>query len=345
MKFKEYCEKNNGGIKDIGKFLLKGIITIGKAIKTILIYSWKFIAWILDEFIKFLVLAEQMLLLKVTNGDKEKKLDCLYKINAGILISMLLIGGGFFYMNHINNSLENQLATINNTQSKDKSKEKTEKKINEAKSADISGEVYITSRGLSSDYYGNGYVRYKEGDEVVVEVCKTYGIGEFTDSVKSGARYVKNVTDYVKKVDPDFYEKYFSKVHAPGTTTFTTGWQDAAQDEKFKEYQLEYLYINYVEPTMKELVDKYKIDKDNKAIKELVFATSVQYGYKGTLTFFEKAKITKDMTNNEVIKYIQQEKRSALGIYTFTDTFKYNIKDRQKVTKEIESETEKLLNM
>ena len=160
-------------------------------------------------------------------------------------------------------------------------------------------------------------------------------------------RYVKNVTDYFKQVDPEFYQKYFGNVNGPGTTTFTTGWQTAArQDEdKMKNYQFQYLYITYVENTMKDLKSKYGIDMNNKAMKELIFASSVQYGYKGTMYIFEQAGIEKGMTTKEIITKVENEKIDSINNYTYTDGYKYDDQDREKIKNQINNEKEQILNL
>lgn len=192
-------------------------------------------------------------------------------------------------------------------------------------------------------YTRKGYCRYKDNKgNVKVDIVCLYGIGEFSSSPNSGTRYVKNVTDYVKSRDVEMYNKYFKDVNVPGTTTFTTGWQDAASDEKdkFLQYQFEYLYINYVNPTMSALVDKYGIDKDNDGIKEFVFSTSVQYGYKGTMAIFEKAGIKKGMSAKEIVKKVQDEKYNSVGVYTYTEEYKYDKYDRENIKAEITKETD-----
>lgn len=192
-------------------------------------------------------------------------------------------------------------------------------------------------------YTRKGYCRYKDNKgNVKVDIVCLYGIGEFSSSPNSGTRYVKNVTDYVKSRDVEMYNKYFKDVNVPGTTTFTTGWQDAASDEKdkFLQYQFEYLYINYVNPTMDALVDKYGIDKDNDGIKEFVFSTSVQYGYKGTMAIFEKAGVKKGMPAKEIVKKVQNEKYNSVGVYTYTEEYKYDKYDRENIKGEITKETE-----
>lgn len=192
-------------------------------------------------------------------------------------------------------------------------------------------------------YTRKGYCRYKDNKgNIKVDIVCLYGIGEFSSSPNSGSRYVKNVTDYVKSRDVEMYNKYFKDVNVPGTTTFTTGWQDAASDEKdkFLQYQFEYLYINYVNPTMDALVDKYGIDKNNDGMKEFVFSTSVQYGYKGTMAIFEKAGVKKGMSAKEIVKKVQDEKYNSVGVYTYTEEYKYDKYDRQNIKEEINKETE-----
>lgn len=338
------------------KALPKIVFKIFKGIKMVV----KFLAWLLDQFAEFVITIEDLLFAKKTkkyNKEIRQVKKDIYrktklKIGLGILIVLF---GVFLWMHHKNTSLQDM---VDNMQSYETTNGKTienvkeaEKKIEEASKIDIFGTDSITTKIGSTDpgYYGKskGFVRYKASDGTVkVELTDTYGIGEFTASPKGGTRYVKNVTDYIKSVEPELYEKYFSKVNAPGTTTFTTGWQDFAIDEKdtFTKLQFQYLYINYVSPTMDELVKEYGIDKNNDAIKEFVFSTSVQYGYKGSLTLFKNAGVKKGEDSKTIIEKVQNEKLSAVGNYTYTEEYKYDDYDRKTIKSHIETETKLFLN-
>lgn len=376
MKFNEYVNEQNKKKIDrkkanINEKQQKGIARVLKAIPNLAIIFIKttfkiigkilkmgfmVIKWLLNEFLECLMLLNQIF---TTLSERKQK------VVIGIVCALLLLLTSYtLYTRHQNNVLNDNIATIeqsitgdntdnnktNTTKNNNKKTEnkEVEKTLKETSNEKLFGDVYfnVFVKG-KSDYYGKGYVRYKENDDVKVSVCNTYGLGEFTDSPKSGSRYVKNVTDYIKNVDPTLYEEYFGNVNAPGTTTFTTGWQTAArkEEDKMKEYQFQYLYLTYVKNTMEDLSSKYSIDANNKAIKELVFATAVNYGYKGTMYIFEQAGVEKGMSVEDVINKVEKEKIDSIGNYTYTDTYKYDDQDRESMSNKIEREQKELLNL
>ena len=83
----------------------------------------------------------------------------------------------------------------------------------------------------------------------------------------------------------------------------------------------------------------------SKALQELIFSTANQYGDKTTIALFKKAKISKDMTDKEIIEAVQKEKINSLGEYTYTDEWKYTDKDREEVKSRIEKELKQLLGL
>lgn len=195
-------------------------------------------------------------------------------------------------------------------------------------------------------YIGKVKVRYEKGNEIVAEEVASYGLIGFT-TVK-GKKYVTDFMNYVSKIDNDFYEKYFKDSKVPGTVTFDTGWYTASktESEKFKNYQFNFIYLAYVKPVVKSIEKTYNIDlMSSKASTEFIFSTATQYGEKGTLTLFEKAKITSDMSEKEIIEKIQQEKIDSLGVYTYTDSWKYDDKYREGVKVRAEKELKQFLEL
>lgn len=375
MKYNEYVKskqeeknnrKKNGNniivtfFKNLPKLALIVLKTCFKIIKNVLMHTWLLLKWLVDQLLEFLMLLNQLMTQK---SEKSQKI-----VIGSILVIILVITSCFMFVKHQNNQLNDTISKMSdsietgndntkintndnnnkNTKAQKKDSSKAKKAIDNANRTDMFGTIYITDNigSVDSGYYGKGTVRYKNNDKIKVDSCKTYGIGEFTDNPKSGLRYVKNVTDYIKSVDSEFYNKYFSNVNGPGTVTFTTGWQNASEEnEKFTKLQFDYLYINYVEPTMTALEKQYKIDSDNKAMKEFVFSTAVQYGYKGTLTLFDKAGIEKGMKTKEIIEKVQDEKINSLNTYTYTDGYQYSDKDRQNIKTKIQNETEEFLKL
>lgn len=375
MKYNEYVKskqeeknnrKKNGNniivtfFKNLPKLALIVLKTCFKIIKNVLMHTWLLLKWLVDQLLEFLMLLNQLMTQK---SEKSQKI-----VIGSILVIILVITSCFMFVKHQNNQLNDTISKMSdsietgndntknntddnnnkNTKAQKKDSSKAKKAIDNANKTDMFGTIYITDNigSVDSGYYGKGTVRYKNNDKIKVDSCKTYGIGEFTDNPKSGLRYVKNVTDYIKSVDSEFYNKYFSNVNGPGTVTFTTGWQNASEEnEKFTKLQFDYLYINYVEPTMTALEKQYKIDSDNKAMKEFVFSTAVQYGYKGTLTLFDKAGIEKGMKTKEIIEKVQDEKINSLNTYTYTDGYQYSDEDRQNIKTKIQNETEEFLKL
>lgn len=375
MKYNEYVKskqeeknnrKKNGNnimvtfFKNLPKLALIVLKTCFKIIKNVLMHTWLLLKWLVDQLLEFLMLLNQLMTQK---SEKSQKI-----VIGSILVIILVISSCFMFVKHQNNELNDTISKMSdsietgndntknntddnnnkNTKAQKKDSSKAKKAIDNANKTDMFGTIYITDNigSVDSGYYGKGTVRYKNNDKIKVDSCKTYGIGEFTDNPKSGSRYVKNVTDYIKSVDSEFYNKYFSNVNGPGTVTFTTGWQNASEEnEKFTKLQFDYLYINYVEPTMTALEKQYKIDSDNKAMKEFVFSTAVQYGYKGTLTLFDKAGIEKGMKTKEIIEKVQDEKINSLNTYTYTDGYQYSDEDRQNIKTKIQNETEEFLKL
>lgn len=352
MKQEESRENENIFMRFL-KALPRLVFKIFKGIKMVV----KFLSWLLDQFAEFVITIEDLLFAKKTKKynkeirqiKKDSYRKTKLKIGLGILI---LLFGIFLWMHHKNSLLQDMVDNMQVTDGKSiEDVKEAENKIKEASKLDVFGTDSIKTKIGSVDpgYYGKskGYIRYKSSDGTAkVELTDTYGIGEFTASPKGGTRYVKNVTDYIKSVEPELYKKYFSKVNAPGTTTFTTGWQDFAIDEKetFTKLQFQYIYINYVSPVMDELVKEYSIDKKNDAMKEFIFSTSMEYGYKGSLTLFKNAGVKKGEDTKTIIEKVQNEKISAVGNYTFTDEYKYDDYDRKTIKSEIETETKLFLN-
>lgn len=357
--------KNNGMIKrnknevevpEVKERYENIFLKIVKTVLNIIISAIKLGLWVWDQLAEFIVTVEHLIFAKKTKNDdkatkaQKKENREKFKVKFRMVLYVLIIIG-FGYMHHKNTTLKSLTEQMQLTDGKTiENVREAENKIKEASKIDVFGTDSIKTKigSLDPGYYGKskGFVRYKTEDGTVkVELTDVYGLGEFTASPKGGTRYVKNVTDYIKSVEPELYQKYFSKVNAPGTTTFTTGWQDFAIDEKetFTKLQFQYLYINYVSPVMDELVKEYNIDKNNDAMKEFIFSTSVQYGYKGSLTLFKNAGVKKGEDTKTIIEKVQNEKISAIGKYTYTDEYKYDDIDRKTIKSHIETETELFL--
>ena len=331
------------------KWIRTGIVYFFKIVKAIIVFIYRvckclirYFLFLIDQLLE--ILADK-LQLKIYQDNLLMK-----KILTGIVVATIgigcIVGGTFTYMNHKNNSLEISLMEANELINKDGSI-KSKSEIDMSK-VSMFGESVIKARygKVDAGRYDTDIIRYKTASgNVKTKEVKVYGVGNFTESTKS--RYVKDFTDYVQKTDKDFYNKYFGKVHGPGTTTFTTGWQDAAteEEEKFLKMQFDYIYLAYVYPVMKNVQEQYGIDITNKAMKELMFSMSTEYGLKGTLKIFKEAGIEKDMPIKEIIEKVSNERIKSLGVYTYTDEWKYTDDDRKDIEKIIKKEKKALLKM
>lgn len=222
------------------------------------------------------------------------------------------------------------------------------------KASNIEKPKFVGEMGIKSEigtvdpgYMGTTEVRYADDKgQVIVEKVDEYGIGQFTSSPKK--RFVGHFMKYLSETDANFYKEYFEGVGEPGTTTFTTGWYSASkyEAEKFKELQYNYVFDKYVAPTVVAVKDKFNIDlMSSNAYQEFAYSTANQYDVKGTIILFEKANITSEMSEKEVIEAVQKEKIDSLGKYTYTDKWSYNDAWRNGVKVRAEKELTALLGM
>lgn len=360
--FKKFAEKQEdkrilkskgietGSGKEIVLDILKCLFGVLKGILKAMVFIVggliKAISFLISQLINFIADKSHM---KFRDMSVAKQNKLIRKITIIVLIIIIAVPSTIGILIHNNRKLADQIqsGTTVTTEQNQKVKKETLKNLSKIEPyGDVSVKLNIGS--IDPGYYGTGTVRYKNSAGTVkTESVKTYGIAEFTTSSKSGSKYVKSFTDYVKSVDKDFYDTYFGNVNGPGTITFTTGWQDASTEEgdKFRELQFDYLYINYVGPTMEALEDEYKIDSNNNKIKELVYSTSIEYGLKGTLKLFKDAKITKDTKVNDIVTKVENQKIKALGDYTYTDSWGYSDNDRTNVSDRIEAESKAILKL
>lgn len=224
----------------------------------------------------------------------------------------------------------------------------TKKDTSKIPNVDFFGTIAFESTIGSVDpgYMGTTKVRYEENGKKKIKETDTYGLGEFTTI--EGRRYAEDFTDYIKTVDSEFYDEYFEGVGKPGTITFTTAWYSASktESEKFKKFQFDYIYMVYIKPTVDVIEKDYNLDlMSSDALKEFIFSTVNQYKELGTLTLFEKAKISSTMSDKEIIEAVQKEKIDSLGKYTYTDEWSYTDKDREKLKARAEKELELFLEL
>lgn len=362
--------------KDLGKGISKVIKSLTKIGLNVIKIVFKIVGkvvsvffWVIDEGVTFVAHTLQIKFLKL---DSDKQDKAIKRIVATALLTTVGLGVTFVGISNKIKTLEtspdvasvqveSQASNAKNIEvefkeesTKDNTVKSVDTKINakqditKTSSVDFFGTIAFESTIGSVDpgYMGSTKIRYEESGEKKIKEVDTYGLGEFT-TVK-GRRYAKDFTDYVKEVDSEFYSEYFDGVGKPGTITFTTAWYNASktESEKFKEFQFDYIYKTYIQPTIDKVKKEYSIDlMSSKALKEFIFSTANQYGEKGTLTLFEKAEISSDMSDKEIIEAVQKEKIESLGVYTYTDKWDYTDKDREKIKSRAENELKLFLEL
>lgn len=314
------------------KFMGKIVVSLLRLLFNLLNNFINILLWIFNECVDFISAYLQLIFLKMDDNKREKTIQRI----VSFMLILILGGVSLLGFKMIHKSDNNQSTTVSSMANK-----------NITPDVDFFGTIAMKSTigGVNPDYYGETIVRYQQSGKTVVKLVKSYGLGEF--STVEGIRYAKDFTDYLKEIDDSMYTKYFDNVGKPGTTTFTSAWQSAGRSEKkFKDYQFNYIFITYVQPTIDAIKDEYKLDMmSSKALKEFIYSTATQYGLKGTLTLFEKAGVNSNMKDEEIIKLVQQEKINSLGVYTYTEEWKYDDKDRENVKTRSEEELEQFLKL
>ena len=369
------------GILNIVKFLGKMGLNLVKISFKIVNGVVTGFFWVLNEGVTFIAHTLQIRFLKL---DENKQDEAIKRMVATALVTIVGFGVTFVGLSHKVNTLESEAKNVKmvasdksvdarnievefvndskNTEPKEDVSVKTEAKEVAKKEArevvkkesrrnsntEFFGTIAFKSTigKVDPGYIGTTKIRYEKSGKRIVQDADAYGLGEFTNI--KGKRYAKDFTDYVKEVDNEFYNEYFDGVGKPGTTTFTTGWYNASktESEKFKELQFDYIYNTYIEPTVDAIREEYDLDlMSTKASQEFIFSTANQYGKKGTLTLFEKAEITSDMNEKEIIEAVQKEKIDSLGVYTYTDKWEYTDKDREKLKARAENELKQFLEL
>ena len=222
MKFNEYVNEQNKRKIDRKKVNInekqqKGIVRVLKAIPNLAIIFIKttfkiigkilkmgfmVIKWLLNEFLECLMLLNQIF---TTLSERKQK------VVIGIVCALLLLLTSYtLYTRHQNNVLNDNIATIeqsitgdntdnnkttttknNNNSNNNKTENKeVEKTLKETSNEELFGDVYfnVFVKG-KSDYYGKGYVRYKENDDVNVVVPGAFTLPKYS-SYKVGSTFL-----------------------------------------------------------------------------------------------------------------------------------------------------------
>lgn len=187
--------------------------------------------------------------------------------------------------------------------------------------------AFADSRYESSEYKGVGYISVAEevgpkGSGAKISSGEgdyggvSYGLTQLSSVVGSADEFVDT---YLKENYPEFY-KFFENADKAGTDSFNEAWTNAYNHNpgEFERIQLENKEVNYVNPTHKNVKEKFGIDLlSTRARTEFLHSTSVQFGPKGVVQLIENSGVTKEMDDEELLSKLSDEKYKSVGTYKF----------------------------
>lgn len=158
-----------------------------------------------------------------------------------------------------------------------------------------------------------GFISTGEGDAG----GKSYGVSQFTS--KAGGASANGFVKWLKKHYPEM-GKNFDGVGKAGSSSFDKAWKKTYSENKdeFGRVQMEYTGKNYVDPFVSKAKAQFGIDfKSTRALLELAYSTTVQFGVDGTLSVFKNAGINSNMSEVEILENATREKINSVGTYKF----------------------------
>ena len=164
------------------------------------------------------------------------------------------------------------------------------------------GVGYISVVGEVGKHGNGGFISTGEGDAG----GKSYGLSQFTS--KAGGASANAFASWLKKYYPEL-GKNFNGAGKAGTSSFDSAWKACYKQnpDLFEEAQVEYTSEKYLEEVIKDGKSKLGIDfSRSRALLELAYSTSVQFGPAGTIQVFSKANIK-----------CTDEKQRSVGTYKF----------------------------
>ena len=159
---------------------------------------------------------------------------------------------------------------------------------------------------------------------------KSYGTWQLSSSVGS----LRSFVNWLRGQNTEIYNILSS--HELASSGFDEAWTSIAtnQYELFQELQATYIYNTYCAPYIARVKDYYGVDLSrSKALTELAFSTSVQFG-PGAVSVL--GKIKSDMSDEEIIKTCYAYKRNNVATLFASSSTKIqnSLKTNRFVTEE-----------
>lgn len=155
---------------------------------------------------------------------------------------------------------------------------------------------------------------------------------------------MNNFLNYLKKTNSKMYNM-LSK-YKPGTAAFNTAWKGIAgvNPAGFTQVQHGFIQATHYDPAARSIKSALGVDvnKLSKAMKDVLWSTSVQHGAGGALNVFKGAGIKPGMSEAEMIRRIYAERGANNGKKYFSrsspsirasvvNRFKSEVKDALKM--------------
>lgn len=177
---------------------------------------------------------------------------------------------------------------------------------------------YISITGEVGQEGNGGFISSGKGDAG----GKSYGLSQFTS--KGGGASANSFVSWLKKNYPQM-GKNFNNAGKAGTASFDSAWKKTYKEnpDAFEKAQAEYTFKKYVNPAIRSVKEELGVDFNrSRALLEMIYSTSVQFGEAGTVQVFSNAGITSDMTDKEIVEKCTDEKEKSVGVYKFEDCSK-----------------------
>lgn len=175
------------------------------------------------------------------------------------------------------------------------------------------GRGYISKVEEVSAKGNGGYISSGVGDYGGV----SYGIYQFSTVTGSAKGFVK----WTKDNYPDVY-KYFQDegTTTPDTKAFNRAWKKAYKEQgiRFEKAQYDYAYKELINPAYNNVKDGYGVDlRTSRAREEYLISTAIQFGPKGICDLMDHVDVNNDMSDDELLTTLCNEKYRSVGNYKF----------------------------
>lgn len=172
---------------------------------------------------------------------------------------------------------------------------------------------YVSMVGEVGVHGNPGFISSGKGDAG----GKSYGVSQFTS--KGGGASANGFVKWMKKHYPEM-GKNFDGVGKAGTGSFDEAWKKTYNEHKdeFGKVQMEYTGKNYVEPFVRKAKEEFGVDfNSTRALMELTYSTTVQFGVNGTMQVLRNAGVNSGMSEMEILEKATAEKQNSVGTYKF----------------------------